>query len=578
MPNKKHSKKWVIKPEIDDGFKAKHKEIEPMHLQLLFNRGLKDKTEFDRFLYSANIEDLHDPFLFQDMDASVDLIISHIKKNDEIIVYGDYDADGVTASALLTEVIRILNGKVDVYLPDRINEGYGINERAIMNFHKKGVKLIITVDNGIRQAKEAELTKKLGIDLIITDHHTPPEKLPDALIINPKVNSDKYPFYSLAGVGVAFKLAQAIVSKAKLSDEIKDKIIDRSLDLVAIGTVADCVPLTGENKLLTKIGLNVLNKRKRIGVNELINSANCDGKIDSWHIGWIIAPRLNSAGRLKHANTSFELLLAKNKEKAKEISAELNNNNIQRQEITESIVKEIEEQIKAEISEKRMSIIIAQCSEDKNYWQEGVIGLAAGRLCEKYYLPALVITGSNGEYKGSGRSIDEFDVTAALEQAKENLFKFGGHKAACGFSIIGKENLNKFKKNISTIAEKQLAGIELSPKVEIEAVLKLVDINEDLLEFIDLLGPFGEGNPKPVFISKDVVILDIMNLGQDNKHLKLRLKDDNSRVFSALGFNQAEVFSNLKIGDKIDIVYCLDLNKFNGREEIQLKIIDLTIC
>ena len=400
MTNTVRRKKWIFKPEISDELKKENKNIDPLFLQLLYNRGLSEKKVFDKFLHANKIDDLCDPFLFKDMERSVELVIEHIKNNDLIIVYGDYDADGVTAAALLAETISILKGNVDVYLPDRVSEGYGINENAIRTLHKKGAKLIITVDNGIRQTKEADIAKKLGIDLIITDHHTPPERLPDALVINPKIETDKYPFRLLAGVGVSFKFAQAIISKAKISDEVKKKILHKILDLVAIGTIADCVPVVGENRILTKIGLEIINKRKRIGLDELIDSTKNDGYIDSWHIGWLIAPRINSAGRLKHANTALELLMTNDRREAMEITKELNKNNSRRQEITESIVDEIEKQIDSKIQcSENMHIIIALCPGDNgNIWQEGVIGLAAGRICEKYYVPTLVITRSNGEF------------------------------------------------------------------------------------------------------------------------------------------------------------------------------------
>jgi single-stranded-DNA-specific exonuclease len=572
-------KNWQIMPKIKEDFIKKYPEIDGFVLQLLFNRGITDKDEIDLFLEPDYEKNTHDPFLFNDMNKVVGLIVEHIKKQDKIVVYGDYDADGVTATALLIETLGTLKASVDAYIPNRVSEGYGLNKEAIDELIKDGAKLIITVDGGIRNKEEVEYAKSIGLDIIITDHHVPPDDkndLPDCLIINPLVQDEKYSFKYLSGVGVAFKLAKAIINKSKLSDDNKKKLEERILDLVAIGTVADCVSLLGENRILVKEGLKALNKTKRIGLQELIKVAQTNnGKIlEAWNIGFQIAPRLNAAGRMDHANTALELLLTKDKKEAEAIARRLNSRNQERQETTAEIVDQI-----INIAEKRNQddkIIIAVTPEDE-IWNEGVVGLVAGKISDKYYLPTLVITKGDEGFKGSGRSIEEFNVMEAIEKCSELFERYGGHPMACGFSF--KEgNLDKFKKQITEIANSKLKDIDLKPRVEIEAELELGEVDEELIKQVENLAPFGQNNERPKFASQDIEIVDIITMGINGQHLKLRLKSDTSSVLSAVGFGQAEKWKELKIGDKIDIVYYAEMNEFNGRSEVQLKIIDINSC
>lgn len=652
-------KNWQILPKIDKDFIEKYPEYNRMVLQLLFNRGLTERGEIEEFLTSpapgpspaaagegGQLYDSpyhggeippapfakgggFDSFLFNDMEAAVELIIKHIKAGNKIIIYGDYDADGVTASAVLYDVLTIFKAKAEVYIPDRVSEGYGLNKDAIKELAEGGAKLIITVDGGIRSREEVEYAKSLGMEVVITDHHVPPNtpptpsqegtsnppaplskwgELPDCLIINPLVEGEKYPFKFLAGVGVAFKLAKAIIFKSKLSDEDKIKLEERILDLVAIGTVADCVSLLGENRILVKRGLEILNKTKRVGLQELIkiaqinpvkllrnNGASENKKLDSWNIGFQIAPRLNAAGRMDHANTALELLITKNKEEAETIARQLNGRNQERQQATESIVEQIELVLTPSPSlalaaerergdEKspqphlsRGSKIIIAVAPDGEVWNEGVVGLVAGRICEKYYLPVLVITKGEEGYKGSGRSIEEFNIMEALEECKDLFLRYGGHPMACGFSLIEK-NLEEFKKRITVFANKKLKDMDLKPKIEIEAELNLDEINEEFVKSVEQFAPFGQGNDKPKFVSYGVSVVDIINMGIDGKHIKIRIMNNESGIMkpiSAVGFGQAEKWKDLRIGDKIDMVYYVEMNEFNGRREVQMKIVDI---
>lgn len=575
------SKIWQIRPKINRDFIKKFPEYDQVVLQLLYNRGLKEKDEIEQFLNPDFEKNLYDPFLFKDMEAAVELIIKHIKKQDKIVVYGDYDADGVTAAVLVYQVLTTLKGQVDVFIPDRTSEGYGLNKNSIDYIKSKDTELIITVDNGIRNKKEIDYIKNLGLDIIITDHHAPPEnkeELPDCLIINPQLKKEAYPYKNLAGVGVAAKLAQALISKSKLDNFIKLNLFEKILDLIAIGTVTDCVSLLGENRILVKEGLKIINKQQRLGIAELINIAQINNTINSWHLGWLIGPRLNAVGRLEHANTAFELLVTENKEEAKAIARRLNDKNIERQKITDEMVKQIEEQIKKEKESKIIIAISPSIKGKVKAWNEGVVGLAASRICEKYYLPTIVITESGKEVKGSGRSIEEFNIIQAIEQSSEFLEKFGGHAGACGFSLKSKKDLTGFVKKIKELATKKLSGIDLKPKLDIEVELNLAKISEELVINISQLAPFGENNPRPMFLSKEVMIIDIFNMGINGQHIKLRLKQNDSSIISALGFGKAGEWQDLQIGDKIDTVYYVEINEFNGHREVQLKIVDLKKC
>ncbi len=572
-------KNWQILPKIKENIIKQYPDYNQVVLQLLSNRDLTEKNEIEQFLNPDYKKYSHDPFLFSQMNKAVELIIKHIKEQNKIIIYGDYDADGVTASAVLVETLLILKAKIDVYLPNRVSEGYGLNKKAIDKLAEAGTRLIITVDNGIRNKKEVEYAKSAGLEIIITDHHPAPEdadELPDCLIINPIMESEKYPFKYLAGVGVAFKLAKALIRKSTLSEDDKKKLKEKIMDLVAIGTVADCVSLLGENRVLVKKGLEILNNTDRIGLKELINIAQINNRrLDAWNIGFQIAPRLNVAGRLEHANTAYELLITKNKEEAQAIARRLNDKNIERQKITDEIVEYCKEVVDKKLFDDKILVLIdPSLAEDKAKdsapWLEGVVGLVAGRLCQNFNKPILAITQNNCDIKGSGRSIDQFNIIKAIEQCKEFLNKFGGHAMACGFSIDGKDNLENFIKKIKQIANNGLKDINLKPKIIIDAELGLSEINEQLVDDLEKFAPFGKDNPQPKFVSRDAQIKDIVNMGINGQHIKFKVDG-----FWAVAFGQAEKWQELRIGDKIDIVYYVEMNEFNGRKEAQLKVVDI---
>jgi len=602
-------KEWQISPKIEADFIKEYPDVNRVLLQLLYNRGLKDKINIRSFLDDElNPEQVlkvgeddslafYNPFLFKNMSAAVDLIIAHIKRGDPIVVYGDYDADGVTSSVILLETLKILHAKVEVYLPDRVSEGYGLNKMAINQIVEQGFKLLITVDNGIRNFEEVIYAQKKGLEIIITDHHVLPEeaeKMPPCLFIDPADKSEKYPWAYLAGVGVAFKLICALLDRSNLPPKQRQLICEKSLDLVAVGTVADMVSLLGENRLLVKRGLQVLNQSKRLGLNELIkvSKINSGKPLEAWNIGWQIGPRLNAASRLSHANTAFGLLTTTDENEAKELANELNQRNISRQQITEEITAQVE----AQIDPNNLPLVIIGLAGADQIWNEGVIGLVAGRIAEKYYRPTLIITRLIEEaefdavtkklvpkkiaFKSSGRSVEEFNLIAAISTQEKYLDKFGGHPMACGFSIKGEENLNKFKEGLLALANEKLEASKLIPKLKIEAELSFSDISIDLADKINSFAPYGQNNPQPRFVSYNLRIDDITNMGHDNQHIKIRLSSLNSITgktssFWALSFGGSEIYKEYKIGDSVDLVYYLEINDFNGRKEEQLKIVDM---
>jgi len=568
-------KEWNLSAEVPTDFLKKFPNLDKLTLQLLYNRNITSKEEIEHFVNPDYSKTTFDPFLFKDMSSAVELIIKHIKKHNKIVIYGDYDVDGVTSSSLLQSTIYSLKGVVDVYIPDRRLEGYGINKKAIDSIVENEAKLLISVDCGIRNKDEVAYAKEKGLDVIITDHHTSSENtddLPKCLIINPKTPGEKYPFDKLAGVGVAFKLSEALISKAKIDKELKTRLIERGMDLLAIGTVADCVDLIGENRSLLIKGLDVLDSSNRPGIRALMNIAKIgdDKKLESWNIGFQIAPRLNAAGRMGHADSAYELLTTEDSNKATKLALELNEKNIERQQITEEIIDYIEKNLNYDDE-----ILIAVCPKGDK-WEEGVVGLVSGRITEKYYKPSLVITRTEDGFKGSGRSIDEFNILNLLKKCSKNIKKYGGHAKACGFSIE-KDQIDIFSECVKKEAKKELEGLKLSPKITIEANLELASVDIELIDRVLKFAPFGEANPAPVFLSKRVKIMDRIQMGADGQHLKLRLKNGGSNILNALGFWQTEKWKNIEIGDTIDIVYTLENNKFNGRVDPQMRIVDIKL-
>jgi len=570
-------KQWQILPEVDESVLIGLSNFSPIIARLLANRGLVEEKSARAFLHLDDDFVAHDPFLFRDMAEACQLIINHIKSGHKIAIAGDYDADGITSSAVMFDTLTILKGQAEVWIPSRLIDGYGLNRRLVKEIADSGAKLIITVDNGIRSSQELAYAKSLGLDLLVTDHHTvslDSEALPDSLILNPIVEAETYPWRYLAGVGVAYKLASALISMAKINDESKEILRRRVVDLVAIGTVADCVSLLDENRHLVREGLDELNRHPRPGISALVKVAQVKGRINEWHIGWQIAPRLNVAGRLAHANTAYELLVTRDEGRAMELALQLNEQNQIRQAETERIVDYCQQVVESKLMDDNILVLTAPDIDDSSSeaWFEGVIGLVAGRLAERYHKPCLVICNSEGKLKGSGRSVADYSIIGALEESKQYLERFGGHRAACGFSIKDKESLALFVTAVRQIGQRDLTKELLAPKLRIEMVLELSQLTKDLAESLMVFSPFGQGNPMPIFASYGLVIRDCLTMGLEAQHIKFRIG-----TIWAISFGGSQRWQGFTIGDKVDLAYTIELNEFNGVKNVQIKIVDMVL-
>lgn len=578
-------KQWKIKNESQSDhdllawqrtLAEKGKNYSLTVLQLLKNRGIQKEKEIDGFFSFDYENDIPDPFLFADMGEAVARVIQAKEKKEKIAVFGDYDADGVTATALLIQALENLGcSGVVPYIPDRQIEGYGMNNNAVDFLEKNGVKLVITVDCGITGIEEVARAKKAGMDVIITDHHYVPSILPEALaIINPHQKDSAYPFYELSGVGTAFKLAEALYQKIKPKEKEQLKWL---LDLVAIGTIADCVPLLGENRVLVKYGLIVLAKTKRVGLLEMFKVGRIaideNNLPDTQKVAFQISPRINAAGRMDHASMSFNLIMEKNIARARELALEVEATNQNRQKITGEIVREV--RVLAENSFKDKKLIFAS----SEHWRVGILGLIAGKIADEFRKPTAVFQKQEAEFAGSFRSIPQINIIEALEECSDLLIKFGGHSQAAGVRVA-ESKMEKFYEKLSGIIEKKLSGKEMSPEIEIDMEIELQNISWDLTADIKKMEPFGEGNPEPVFLAKDVVVEEMKIVGNGSKHIKLTLRsrEGGPKIFDAIGFGMGEKFSDLKSGDNIQIVFNLQEDAWNGNKKMQLKLIDIKLC
>lgn len=569
-------KKWKIKFGPADEALLSDFDCDSIVKKILFNRGLKNKEEIERFFDFSYNRDVLDPFLFHDMEKAVKRIIKAKEKKEKIAIFGDYDADGVTASALLFETLKNLGFlEVEIYIPDRQIEGYGMNPSAVEYLSGNKVNLIITVDCGITNAPEIELAKKLGMDVVITDHHCIPDNLPPAVaIINPNIKDCGYKFQHLAGVGVAFKLAQALYQKID-PDNIEK--LKWSLDLVSIGTIADYAPLLGENRVLVKYGLIVLSKTKRTGLLELFKvgrievNENCIP--DTRKIMFQIAPRINAAGRIDHANISYKIMLEEKRAEARELALEIEKKNQDRQKITGEIFNEIK--ILAENSFKNKKFIFAY----NEHWPAGILGLVAGKAAEEFNKPAVIMQKQPDEFTGSLRSIPAVDIMEVLEECKDLLTRFGGHSQAAGVRVKHSD-IEKFYDKFSQTIEKKLEGVDISPEIDVDLEISFADINWELMMEIKKMEPFGENNEEPVFLVRNAVVDDIKVVGNGNKHLKLQLRDQGMtpKTFDSIGFGLGSKISEIKKGEILDIIFNLQEDEWNGNKKLQLNLIDFRIA
>lgn len=552
---------------IEKKWKVLNEDItKPIIDRILENRGISQK-EKETYLNPDFSKHQHDPFLMKGMEAAVKRIIQALQKKEHILVFGDYDADGVTATTLLYEFFREAEANVSYILPHRMVDGYGITPKGVQKANKRGANLIITVDNGISAVDAVIEANRLGIDVIITDHHKQNGELPPAyVVVNPKQNACTYPFKGIAGVGVAYKVVKAVGSKIWHQERL-EKFIRWNLDLVAMGTVADVSPMVDENRVFVTYGLKVIGKSKREGIKALL-SVTCNPKerIDTQTIGFRLGPRLNAAGRLGAADKALKLLLSKTPEEAMEIALELNEINSKRQKITSKGLLEAEKMINPD---EKMLIV-----SSKN-WNPGIIGLISGRLTEKYGRPSLVLTSGHEEgiLAGSGRSIATFDITNAFSQVEEFLLSYGGHKQAGGMALAEK-NLETVKERILAYATNEIEESDLVPIIEIDTEITIKDATNETIEAINSIGPFGEGNRIPIFCLRNMTVLNLGTLGYEDQHLKMSIRKD-KRFFECIGFNLGDLIHNLKYGDEVDIAFNLLTNFWNGKRSIQLHLIDV---
>lgn len=531
-------------------------------LQILYNRKLTDEAHIQAFLEGRYTE-TDDPFLLPDMEAAVARIEQAIERDERIVVYGDFDADGVTSTVLLVEALRGLGMRRDQaqpYIPDRVDEGYGLNSAALQALREKGADLVISVDCGIRALHEVAMAREIGLDMIITDHHSLGRQLPDALaVINPKHPESTYPEKMLAGVGIAFKLAQALRRAMPQRARFEEEAL---LDLVALGTVADLAPLQAENRRLVIEGLEVINSGRRPGIAALAQVARLKpGSITAEHIGFGLGPRINAAGRLAHAYDAAKLLASNNMMMAGRYAQNLNTLNYERRKLT----KKLSEQAEAQVSDDAPILIAAHPD-----FISGIVGLVASRLAEKHYRPAIVMEKGEEESRGSCRSIPEFHITEALDEVADVLERHGGHSQAAGFTVRN-ENLPAFEERLTEVAAERLDGLELRPTIEIDAEMDLQDIDWALLGHLEKLEPTGEANATPVFVSRDVQVYSHRAVG-DGSHLKLDVGDGRCK-FGCIAFRQGAWASALP--ERVDLVYTLGINEWNGRRDIQLVVKDI---
>ncbi len=583
---------WKIKPKAPSAFLKQFPEFSPLISQLLYNRGLKTQKQIDEFFNPDYQGDLHDPFLLKGMKTAVKRIRQALAKKEKIIIYADYDADGVCSGAILFSTLQYLGAKnLQVYIPDRNKEGHGVNKQAVKKICKDKTDLMITVDCGISNLEEADLAASLGLDIIITDHHQPKDKLPKAVaVIDPWQKNDKYPFNDLCGAGVAYKLACALLHEEENNSDCPLK--KWLLDLVALATVADVMPIIGENRTLVKYGLGVLAQTKRIGLQELMKMAkvvpeltesSLNGEapltnLNTYTIGFILAPRLNAAGRMNHANVAFNLLISKNKKEAEKLAQEINENNLVRQKLTERIVNEAKKRLEEKISQKEIPKLIFEGSAN---WPVGLIGLVAGKIADQYNRPTIIYQEQGSSISGSCRSIQNFNILEMLKQASDFLYSFGGHKKAAGFKVK-KVNLNKVKNILTKIVEDKLKDKDLISVLDIDAELCLEEINWQNYDQIQKFAPFGKSNLEPRFLIRKAEVNNLRLVGNNNNHLKMDLMvfDNQSKQgkrFNAIAFNSGKWHNILNKGDLIDIIFELIVNEWNGNRDLEMKIIDLKL-
>lgn len=557
------NKKWQIyqvENQKVEELQKKH-NINKLLATILANRGIIEENQIEKFLKPKR-SDFYNPYEMPDMEIAVKRIVKAIEKKEKTIIYGDYDVDGITSVTVLKSFLEERGLEVAEYIPNRLEEGYGLNQNAVEGIAKQGYTLMITVDCGISAIEEIKYANQLGIETIITDHHEPGNELPEAIaVVDAKRKDNKYPFRNLAGVGVVFKLIQAI----GVDLELDEKEYLKYLDIVCIGTISDIVPLVDENRVIVKLGLKLVEQTRNLGLRAILQASGYN-KIDSSTISFGVAPRINACGRMGHQEEALKLFLSKEINEVNELTQKLNEYNRLRQETERNIYTDAVEQIEKNGLAQNDTIVVM----GKN-WHHGVIGIVSSKITELYFKPSILLCEEDECGKGSGRSIPGFDLYEALSQCDDQIDRFGGHSMAVGISVK-KDKFEEFKQKLEQIArEKHIE--EIVPILKIDAQISLDEISKDMVDSLKELEPFGEENKTPLFVFKNLKIDSIRALSE-GKHLKLTLKD-NKNIVNAIGFNLGELSNEYKIGDKVDVVGNLEINSFNGVDNIQINIKDI---
>jgi single-stranded-DNA-specific exonuclease len=541
--------------------------VSPLLGQLLVNRGITDIERADAFL-APNINHLYDPFLFDQMGQAVERLEQAVRNQEQVLIYGDYDVDGVTSVALLIRVLgKLLPGKILYYIPKRLEEGYGLHLNSLEKAFARGVQLIITVDCGITAIEEGSFLRTKGIDLIVTDHHQPQAELPPAYaVIDPKIPGSGYPFTQLAGVGVAFKLLQGLVTRFP---EIKECLFN-NLDLVAFGTVADIVPLMDENRVIVKYGLERIKCTDNIGLQALIQTAGLGDKdINAGHIGYVLAPRINAAGRMGNPSIGVKLFLTNNPIQAMDLAKELEKENQDRQMAENEVLQEAQAQIESE-PELAQEYALVLAGEG---WHLGVIGIVASKLVEIYHKPVVLIGFEGDEGRGSGRSISGFNLFKAIEACGRYLIRYGGHEFAAGLTVT-REQFRDFKKAFLNQVKTSITKEDLLPMLKIESMVALEGITLDLARELGKLAPCGPANPTPVLGCKALQVVEYRNVGENGKHLKLKVSNCNI-IREGIGFNLGSLHQELASTKEVDLAFSLEENNWNGSVQVQMNLKDI---
>lgn len=553
-------RRWVLSPPPPDAYLHSLTGVPASIAHIAYNRGISNLDELRTFLSPEN-DTSADPLLFPSMSEAVLRIRSAIQNRELIGIHGDFDADGVTSSALLHHGLRKLGAETTTYIPHRTDEGHGISMKGLTTLNEQGVSLIITADCGVSSYDEVGTAQNMGMDVIITDHHTPPPVMPPALaIVDPKRSDSTYPFLYLAAVGVAYKLIQA------LREAIGKDEDESLLDLLALGTVADIAPLVGENRTLVKRGLEILNSTEKPGIRELASVAGLSlGSLGTESIYYALGPRINAPGRVAHAMTSYRLLCANSIEEARPLAQELELRNRERQKLSSEVTERAIEEVLDKQSDHPILMVGA---ED---FPPGVVGLAAGKLVEQFYRPAIVMSFDTDTTRASARSIQEFDIIAALRQCDDLFIRYGGHSQAAGF-VIPNENLESLQQRLVEIASQELKGVDLRPSSKIDTLLPIKNIDKRLIKFLGLLEPCGFENPAPIFLARGAKVIDARQLGEEGQHLRLKLREG-TILWDAIGFNLGN--QPPKVHSSIDLVYRLKRDNRSPTGTLQLEVLDL---